>query len=191
MRPYVDEIVDKVDALGDLDGDAYFIREAVREACIAALEGNYGVGAVIVHNGKIVARGRNELGNTSNPMFHVAHAEIKALEDYHIKVDHNDRNPEEVCVYTTLEPCPMCTCAIFNAGVKKVLAGSVDEWGGQMISNQGNLVSVWRSLLTSSGTSHKVADVPAVLGQASRDIFMLTKESLDRALSTKGAVNSK
>lgn len=183
IRPDIEALERRMEELGELNGEAGFVREAVRQACKAALEGNYGIGAVVVHEAKIVARGQNRLGEEDNPMHHVLHAEMDALRDYHEKTRPADRLHSELCVYTTLEPCSMCTCGMLNTGVRKAVAGSADPWAGQLISHPEAMPPLWRELLKQSGTEHKIAEVVPALREACNKVFLVTKDALDQALA--------
>lgn len=183
IRADIEALERRMDELGELNGEAGFVREAVRQACKAALEGNYGIGAVVVYEAKIVARGKNRLGEEGHSMHHMLHAEMDALCDYHEKTRPEDRKHSELCVCTTLEPCPMCTCGMFNAGVKKVVAGSADPWAGQLISHPDAMPPLWRQLLKQSGTEHRIAEVVPQLREACNEVFLVTKDALDQALA--------
>ena len=107
----------------DIDG----MRAALAEAEKAAGEGEIPVGAVIVVNGEIVATGRNCSVATSDPS---AHAEIIALREAGSGLG-NYRLPDAT-LYVTLEPCVMCTGAIVQARLKRVVFGAYDEKAGAL-----------------------------------------------------------
>ena len=107
----------------DIDG----MRAALAEAEKAAGEGEIPVGAVIVVNGEIVATGRNCSVATSDPS---AHAEIIALRAAGSGLG-NYRLPDAT-LYVTLEPCVMCTGAIVQARLKRVVFGAYDEKAGAL-----------------------------------------------------------
>ena len=107
----------------DIDG----MRAALAEAEKAAGEGEIPVGAVIVVNGEIVATGRNCSVATSDPS---AHAEIIALRAAGSGLG-NYRLPDAT-LYVTLEPCVMCTGAIVQARLNRVVFGAYDEKAGAL-----------------------------------------------------------
>ena len=103
--------------------------EALLEAKKAAEENEVPVGAVIVKNGEIIARGRNMREKKQNAL---SHAEIEAINDACKKL--NNWHLDDCEIYVTLEPCPMCTGAIINARIKTVIFGAYDLKAGCMDS---------------------------------------------------------
>ena len=102
-----------------------FMREALKQAKKAALMGEMPVGAVIVHNGKIIARGYNKRETKKNALLH---AEVAAIDKACRRLG-GWRLPE--CeMYVTLEPCPMCAGAILNARIDKLFFGAYDPKSG-------------------------------------------------------------
>jgi tRNA(adenine34) deaminase len=103
-----------------------FMAEALREAEAALKRGDRPVGAVIVHHGKIVARGSNTFTTDRS---HVAHAELKAILSCASYL--HEYGPECV-IYTTTEPCYMCLGAIVMANIRNIVFGMRDDLvGGQ------------------------------------------------------------
>ena len=95
------------------------------EACHEARKGmlnNEGgpFGAIIVANGEIIGRGHNKVTSTNDP---TAHAEVVAIRDACKKVK-NFHLAEDVVLYTSCEPCPMCMAAIYWANIKTVYFAS-------------------------------------------------------------------
>ena len=103
--------------------------EALLEAKKAAEENEVPVGAVIVKNGEIIARGRNMREKKQNSL---SHAEIEAINNACKKL--NNWHLDDCEIYVTLEPCPMCTGAIINARIKTVIFGAYDFKAGCMDS---------------------------------------------------------
>lgn len=103
--------------------------EALLEAKKAAEENEVPVGAVIVKNGEIIARGRNMRERKQNAL---SHAEIEAINEACKKL--NSWHLDDCELYVTLEPCPMCTGAIINARIKTVIFGAYDLKAGCMDS---------------------------------------------------------
>ena len=101
-----------------------FMKSALKCAKKAFDEGEVPIGAVIVLDGKVIARGHNR--RTKRQMA-TAHAEIEAIEKACRKLK-SWRIPE--CeLYVTLEPCPMCMGAALNARIKKIYFGAPEDKG--------------------------------------------------------------
>ncbi len=94
-----------------------FIKDAIVQARLGLREGGIPIGAVIVHEGKIIGRGHNRRVQDSSV---ILHAEMAALEDA-------GRLPASVykqcTLYTTLSPCPMCAGAIILYKIPRVVIG--------------------------------------------------------------------
>ena len=93
------------------DHEAY-MRQAMQLGEAAGAEGDLGIGAVIVRDGKVIGRGRNRMNTQRNPMIHaetdaIADA-LKALGTAYLSGS---------TLYTTMEPCPMCAGALLNVKV--------------------------------------------------------------------------
>ncbi len=129
--------------------DLTYLREAIAEAQAAELAGEVPVGAVIVRNNEIIARGRNRVIAHSDP---TAHAEIVALR----AAGHALANYRlEGCdLYTTLEPCAMCAGAILHARIRRLIYATPDPKAGAC----GTVLSV----LNHPSLNHRV-DVTAGL----------------------------
>jgi tRNA(adenine34) deaminase len=109
--------------------DTKFMRQALAEARKAAAAGEVPVGAVVVRDGRVVARGANRPVRDSDP---TAHAEITALRRAAKKAA-NYRLPD--CdLYVTLEPCAMCLGAAVQARVRRVVYGAPDPKAGAVVS---------------------------------------------------------
>ena len=105
--------------------DIFYMKQALEEAHKAAEELEVPVGAVIVHDKKIISRGRNHRESLKNSL---CHAEIEAI---HNACETLQRWRLTNCtMYVTLEPCPMCAGAIINARMKKIYIGTLDEKTG-------------------------------------------------------------
>ncbi|MEN2985540.1 MAG: tRNA adenosine(34) deaminase TadA [Thermodesulfovibrionaceae bacterium] len=109
--------------------DEYFMEEALKEAEKASEKGEIPVGAVVVLEGKIVAKAHNLKETLLDP---TAHAEILAIKEA-AKTIGNWRL-SEATIYVTKEPCIMCAGAIINARIKKVVYGCDDPKGGGVFS---------------------------------------------------------
>ena len=106
-----------------------FMFKAIKEAKIAALNNEVPVGAVIVKDGKIIAKGRNMREEKQNAL---SHAEIEAINNA-CKIL-NSWRLDDCEMYVTLEPCPMCTGAIINSRIKTLVFGAFDSKAGSVDS---------------------------------------------------------
>jgi len=104
-----------------------WIAEALRLARKAADLDEVPVGAVIVHEGKIIGTGHNLRERDQDPL---AHAEIRAIEDAAKTL--NSWRLIDCTLVVTLEPCPMCLAACQQARVKHVIYGAQDPKGGAL-----------------------------------------------------------
>jgi tRNA(adenine34) deaminase len=105
--------------------DERFMREALALAREAGAAGEVPVGAVVVCKGAIIGRGYNRPILAHDP---TAHAEIVALREAAAHLG-NYRLPD--CeLFVTLEPCAMCTGAVFHARIARVVFGAFDPKGG-------------------------------------------------------------
>ena len=104
-----------------VDSDEAAMRLALIEARAAAAAGEVPVGAVVVKDGRVLARGRNAPIGGHDP---TAHAEIAALRDAALRLE-NYRLPG--CeLFVTLEPCAMCAGAIMHARIARLVYGARD-----------------------------------------------------------------
>jgi len=88
------------------------------------------IGAVIVHNGKIIARGENRVQKGKNPTLH---AEIVAINRAVKKL--GTKFLDDCDIYVTLEPCAMCATAISFARIRNIYFAATDEKGGGITTN--------------------------------------------------------
>lgn len=105
--------------------DEDFMREAIKEAEKAEELKEVPIGAVIVIEGKVVARAHNLRENEQNA---IAHAELLAIDQACKEL--RSWRLEDATLYVTLEPCPMCAGAIMLSRVKRVVYGAADPKGG-------------------------------------------------------------
>ncbi len=100
--------------------DKTFMRRAIRLSVQMMRRGKGGpFGAVIVHRGKVVGRGCNQVTLTNDP---TAHAEIVAIREACRRLKTFQLNDCEL--YTSCEPCPMCLAAIYWARIRRVYYGN-------------------------------------------------------------------
>jgi len=105
--------------------DEYFMRLALREAERAMEHDDVPIGAVLVHEGEVLASGRNERELRQDP---TAHAEVLALREAAEKL--GTWRVLDSVLYVTLEPCAMCAGAIVLARVPRVVFGAWDPKAG-------------------------------------------------------------
>jgi tRNA(adenine34) deaminase len=107
------------------DKDIYFMKAAIDQAYIALENEDVPVGAVIVKENKIIAKGYNQRHQLNDP---TAHAEIIALTAASEHIGH--WRLHGCTIYVTLEPCPMCAGALVMARLDKLVFGCTDPKAG-------------------------------------------------------------
>ncbi len=112
-----------------MNEDVRFMRVALQEADRAAEHGDVPVGAVVVLDGVVIGRGRNQRVLDDDPM---AHAEVVALRDAASTLGH--WRLDGATLYVTLEPCPMCAGALVQSRLRAVVYGAADPKGGAVRS---------------------------------------------------------
>jgi tRNA(adenine34) deaminase len=113
------------DPIIDLQSDDYFMREALRQAARAYEAEEVPVGAVIVREGRVIARGHNQVELLKDA---TAHAEMLALTAAEEAV--GDWRLTDCTLYVTKEPCPMCAGAIVHVRLARVVFGASDLKAG-------------------------------------------------------------
>lgn len=103
----------------------YFMKQAIKEAEKAYKKLEVPVGAIIVKDGKIIARAHNQKETKTDT---TKHAEILAIQKASKKLE--SWRLIDCEMYVTLEPCTMCAGAIINSRIKKVNIGAMDEKTG-------------------------------------------------------------
>ncbi len=112
-----------------LNIDEIFMREALAEAQLSLAQNEVPVGAVLVYQGKILARAHNQMISTHNA---TAHAEIELIRKAGILLQ--NYRLIDTTLYVTLEPCIMCTGAIIHARIGRVVYGAKDYKTGAVES---------------------------------------------------------
>ncbi|WP_352399875.1 tRNA adenosine(34) deaminase TadA [Anaerotignum sp.] len=107
-----------------LDCEKY-MQEALIEARKAFSAGEVPIGAVMVRNGEVIARGHNLRNTAKNPL---RHAEMDVIDEAAAVV--GDWRLEDCTLYVTVEPCPMCAGAIVQARIPKVVFGTRNNKAG-------------------------------------------------------------
>ena len=100
----------------------FYMNQALKLAKIAFKKNEVPIGAVIVKQNKIIAKGYNKRNKTKNAVYH---AEIIAIQKACKKL--KDWRLEDCDIYVTALPCPMCAGAIVNARIKKVFYGATND----------------------------------------------------------------
>ena len=105
--------------------DDHFMREALRMARKAAGQDEVPIGAVIVHEGRVIARAWNQVETLNDA---TAHAEMLALTQAESAME--NWRLSDCDLYVTKEPCPMCAGAIVHCRIRRVIFGCPDVKGG-------------------------------------------------------------
>lgn len=105
--------------------DEYYMMQALKEAKKALEEGEIPVGAIVLLNGKIIARGHNMVEKLNDP---TAHAEMIALTSAFNYL--GAKYLTDAVLYVTVEPCLMCAGALYWSKLARVVWGADDEKNG-------------------------------------------------------------
>jgi tRNA(adenine34) deaminase len=132
--------------------DSKFMRAAIDEARQAALAGEVPVGAVLVAEGRILARAGNRTFTDCDP---TAHAEMVVLREAARTL--GNYRLLDADLYVTIEPCAMCAGAMIQARIARLIYGADDPKAGAVRS--------CFSLLNDSRLNHLVEAVPGVLAE--------------------------
>jgi tRNA(adenine34) deaminase len=143
----------------DLHSDIYYMGQALREARKAYSAGEVPVGAVIVHEKKIIARAWNQVEILKDA---TAHAEMLALSAAQVAL--GDWRLEKCTLYVTKEPCPMCAGAVVHCRPERVVFGCPDPKAGA--------AGGWINLLEATPSlNHRCEVTPNVLGDECRSMI--------------------
>jgi tRNA(adenine34) deaminase len=132
--------------------DVYYMKLALDQAEAAADVEEAPIGAVIVHNDKVIAVARNEREALRDP---TAHAEMIAITQAAAAL--KNWRLEGCTLYVTLEPCPMCAGAIVQARIPRVVYGALDP-------KAGSVRSLYR-LLEDPRLNHRCEVIEGVLAE--------------------------
>lgn len=141
--------LDMADAL--LDWDQTYMKQALNLAVAAYEQDEVPVGAVVVHEGRIIGSGWNQRESLRDP---TAHAEMIAITQAAASLE--NWRLEACTLYVTLEPCPMCAGAIVQARIPRIVYGAVDPKGGA--------VDTLYKLLDDSRLNHRSDVTAGVMG---------------------------
>jgi tRNA(adenine34) deaminase len=141
-----------------MTADSQFMREAIAEARAAADAGEVPIGAVVIRDGEIIARGQNRVLRDVDP---TAHAEIvamraaaQALKNYRLL---------DCELYVTLEPCAMCAGAMIHARLARLIYAASDPKAGAA----GSVLEV----LNHPKLNHQMAVETGVLGDEAGELL--------------------
>src|SRR3984957_12959061 len=134
-----------------MDADIEFMQEALAEAPESAANGEVPIGAVLVHEGRILARAGNRTIRDCDP---TAHAEIVVLREA-ARIIGNYRLTDTT-LYVTIEPCSMCAGAMLQARVPRLVYGASEPRGGAVQSSF--------EVLSHPDVNHRVRVTSGVLG---------------------------
>lgn len=153
----------------DVFSNEYFMAEALKLAEQAALCDEVPVGAVIVHENRIIVRSYNTRELSQNP---IAHAEVLSLQAAASVL--NSWRLDQCDLYVTLEPCPMCLGAAINSRIKKIIYGASDPKAGAC----GSVLNFYAH----PGLNHSIEVVGGVMaeecGTILSDFFRAKRKSL-------------
>ncbi|MFZ5833574.1 MAG: tRNA adenosine(34) deaminase TadA [Planctomycetota bacterium] len=136
----------------------HFMQLALTEAELAMREEEVPIGAVIVHEGRVIASAHNQREQLRDP---TAHAEMIAITQAASAL--GSWRLEDCTLYATLEPCPMCAGAILQARIPVVVYGAADP-------KAGAVRSLFR-LLDDARLNHRCLIVPGVQAEACGQIL--------------------
>lgn len=145
-----------------------FMKQALVLATHAQSHDDVPIGAVIVRDGKIIARGENQVQLKRNP---ILHAEIVAINRACKKL--GTKFLDDCDIYVSLEPCAMCATAISFARIKNIYFAASDEKGGGITSNARVYESdrhLWRPSV------HQMPEHADESAQMLRDFFALRRK---------------
>lgn len=134
-----------------LSDDERFMKAAIAQAKKAERINEVPIGCVIVHDGHIIARGYNRRNTDHNTL---SHAELNAIRKASRVM--GDWRLEGCTMYVTLEPCQMCSGALVQSRIDKVVIGAMNPKAGCA----GSVMNI----LQADGFNHKVETVSGVLG---------------------------
>lgn len=137
-----------------------WMRLALKQAQMAFEQGEVPIGAIIVHDGQVIAAAHNEKEQRNDP---TAHAEVLVIQRATEAL--GSWRLSDAALYVTLEPCPMCAGAILQSRLKQLVYGAMDLKGGAT----GSVMNVLDYTLW----NHRVDIVAGVLEEECADILKM------------------
>lgn len=156
--------------------EEYFMNQALKEAEKAYKKLEVPVGALIVKDGKIIARAHNQKENKTDT---TKHAEITAIQKASKKL--KSWRLIDCEMYVTLEPCTMCAGAIINSRIKKVYIGAMDEKTGAV----GSVLNLFEDYKF----NHKPESETGILKEDCEDILKRFFKELRKSKKINGGKN--
>ena len=150
--------MDEEEPIIDLQSDQYFMGQAMRFAAKAYELGEVPVGAVVVRDGRVIARAYNQVETLKDA---TAHAEMLALTQAEGSL--GDWRLNECDLYVTKEPCPMCAGAIVHCRIRRVVFGCGDPKAGAA----GGFIN----LLQHPNLNHSSEVTSGVMGEESKQML--------------------
>ncbi len=141
-----------------MESDITYMAMALEEAAKAAAMGEVPIGAVVVCDGAVVARGHNRRETDRDPL---AHAEIVAIRETARRLDR--WRLSDCTVYVTLEPCPMCAGAMHQARIVRLVYATADPKAGA--------VGTLYDLSNDERLNHRFDVTTGVLGEESAEML--------------------
>jgi len=141
-----------------IHSDEYFMKQALLQAELAFEENEVPIGAVVVHENRIIGRAHNQREQLNDP---TAHAEVLALTQASAAL--GTWRLTGATMYVTLEPCPMCAGALVNARVDRLVYGADD-------TKAGACGTLW-NLVQSEKLNHRMQVIRGLMADECRDIL--------------------
>lgn len=141
-----------------MDCDTGFMQEALEEARSAAAAGEVPIGAVLILDGKVIARSGNRTIRDCDP---TAHAEIIVLRKAAQVVD--NYRLAGTTLYVTIEPCSMCAGAMIQARILRLVYGANDPKAGA--------VRTYFQILSNPSLNHQVEITAGVLADECAEVI--------------------
>jgi tRNA(adenine34) deaminase len=147
-----------------------FVKVAIEESLAAFKEGNYAVGVCLVKDSEVVVRGHNRV---YYPYFRSdLHGEMDVMTQFEDTYQ-NAPDVDQYELFTSLEPCAMCTIRLITAGVGKVFYASLDEESG-MMATMDRLTPVWVEM--AQRQEFGVADCSSELQHLAKQSWLVSAE---------------
>ncbi len=124
-----------------IHSDEHFMKQALKEAEKALEKGEIPIGAVVVSNKTIIARGHNQVEQLNDCTAHAEMLAITSAQNYL-----GSKYLDQCTLYVTLEPCVMCAGALYWSQLEKLAFAASDEKRG--FSQQGNLLHPKTKVIT-------------------------------------------
>ena len=141
-----------------MNKDEFYMKLALEEAKIAYDIGEVPVGAVVIFDDKIISKGHN-LRETSHDI--TKHAEINVIKEASKQI--KDWRLDNMIMYVTLFPCPMCASAIVSSRIKKLIIGAPTK--------DDKIKELGLKILSGNNTSPKVEIVENILSNQCQEIL--------------------